>query len=52
MDDSQLNTSRLLSGIMCLFVAVWMLWFGKWCTAGAIAFAVLGVVSIAVSQRR
>jgi uncharacterized membrane protein len=49
MNESQLNHSRLVGGILCLAIAVWMLWFGKYCAAGAFAFAILGVVSIAIS---
>jgi hypothetical protein len=53
MGRSRLNQSRFIIGIILVGIAVLMFLFarGIYSTAGAIAFAVLGLVSIAISRR-
>jgi len=49
----QLNKSRFIVGTSLVVIAVLMFLFtkGNYSTAGAIAIAVLGLVSIAISRR-
>jgi len=53
MKRSQLDKSRLIVGIVLVTFAVLMLLFldGDYATVGAIAMAILGLVSIAISRR-
>jgi hypothetical protein len=53
MRRSRLSQSRLIIGIILVGIAVLMLLFarGTYATAGMIAIAVLGLVSIAISRR-
>jgi uncharacterized membrane protein len=53
MKRSQLDNSRLIVGIVLVIIAVLMLLFldGDYATVGAIAMAILGLVSIAISRR-
>ncbi|MBK8024661.1 MAG: hypothetical protein IPK19_25365 [Chloroflexi bacterium] len=53
MARSQLSQSRFIVGMSLVLVAVLMFVFGQgtFATAGAVAFAVIGVVSIAISRR-
>lgn len=52
MKSSQLNKSRFIIGIVLMGIAVLMFLFGDYSTAGVIAIAILGLVSIAISRRR
>ena len=53
MKRSQLSPSRLIIGLVLIGIAALMFLFGEgsYATAGAVAFAVLGLVSIAISRR-
>ena len=53
MRRSRLNQSRFIIGIVLVGITVLMFLFaqGSYSTAGAIAIAVLGLVSIAISRR-
>ncbi|MBL8133503.1 MAG: hypothetical protein JNL42_16700 [Anaerolineae bacterium] len=53
MTRSQLSQSRFFVGILLLLGAVLMFVFaqGTLTTAGAVAFALLGLVSVAISRR-
>ena len=53
MNAQQLSQSRFLVGIALVIVAVALMVFaeGSYAVAGAVAFAVLGLVSIAISRR-
>lgn len=54
MEHTELNRSRLIVGIAMIAFAVFILVFAKgdYSIAGAVAFAVIGLVSIAISRRR
>ena len=54
MNDSQLNKSRFIVGIVLVVIAALMFMFAKggYSTAGAIGIGVLGLVSIAISRRK
>jgi hypothetical protein len=54
MNNRQLNKSRFIVGLILVGIAVLMYLFleGIYSTTGAIAFGVLGLVSIAISRRR
>ncbi len=52
MKGSQLNKSRFIVGIALVVVAVLLLLFGDYSTAGVIAILVLGLTSIAISRER
>jgi hypothetical protein len=49
-----MKTSQLVVGLMLLVVAVLLLLLGEGdsATAGAVAFGVLGLVTIAISRRK
>ena len=51
---SSLNRSRWLVGLVLMAAAIVLLMFGSsgYSTAGIIALAVLGLISIAISRRR
>ncbi len=53
MNRSRLSQSRLIVGLILVIIAALMFIFGKgsYATAGAVAIAVLGLVSIAISRR-
>ena len=53
MQDSQLNKSRFVVGVIMVIVAVLMFLFasGNYSTAGATAIGVLGFASIAISRK-
>jgi len=54
MNNTQLNKSRLIVGIILIVIAILMFLFveGDYSTAGAIGIGVLGLVSIAISRRK
>jgi hypothetical protein len=49
-----MKTSRLIVGLLLVVVAVLLLLLGEgaYATSGAIAFGVLGLVSLAISRRK
>jgi hypothetical protein len=54
MKSPQLNKSRFIVGVVLVVIAVLMLLFvkGGYSITGAIAIAVLGLISIALSRRK
>ena len=53
MNNAQLSNSRLIVGILLVAIAAAMFLFGdgRYSTAGAVALAVLGLISIAISRK-
>jgi hypothetical protein len=53
MKRTQLNTSRLVIGLLLVMTATLLLVFGgeSVATAGAVALLVLGLISIAIARR-
>jgi len=49
---SQWDMSRLVVGILCVVVAILVLVNPDYSTAGAVAFAVLGLITVATARRR
>lgn len=49
-----LARSRLIVGLACVLVAVLLLWLGEGdgTTAGAVAFSILGLISIATARKK
>lgn len=54
MNNSQLNKSRLIVGIILIAIAVllFLLPTGDYAIAAAIGIGILGLVSIAISRRK
>lgn len=54
MNGTQLNSSRLVVGLLLVMTATLLFVFGgeSVTTAGAVALLVLGLISIAIARRR
>jgi hypothetical protein len=52
MKSSHLNIPRFTVGIVLIVIAILMLLYGDFATAGAVAIGVLGLISIATSRRK
>jgi hypothetical protein len=52
MKSSNLNIPRFTVGIVLIVIAILMLLYGDFATAGAVAIGVLGLISIATSRRK
>ena len=52
MDDSKLNKSRFIVGIIVVIIAILMFLFGDYSTAGVIVIFILGLISIAISRKK
>lgn len=54
LGGDSMNKSRFMVGIILIALSIFLLVFmsGSYSTAGAVALAVLGLISIAISRRR